>query len=136
MAKIIPLFLLFLIASSLVIQSKALSEASAGELPVERAIGFTGLMSWWDMIRSWPARLALFKHSPESRYRSGGASTPTGKVTEAATESWKMAEGTVEQAAESAAEIVNKAAHTAKKKLERTMSIHPRRKRDSSSAEL
>lgn len=72
----------------------------------------------------------------ERRYGSGGASTPTGKVTKAATESLKMAEGTVEQAAESAAEVANKAFHTAKKKLERTMSIHPRRKRDSSSAEL
>lgn len=76
MAKIIPLFLLFLIASSLVIQSKALSENPRGDakeksetsagVPVERAIGFTGLTSRWDMIRAW-ARLALFKHSPESR---------------------------------------------------------------------
>jgi hypothetical protein len=84
MAKIIPVFVLFLITSSLVIQSNALSEdsrgdkggdgkekseASSGESPgpIERAIGFTGLMSRWDMVRTW-AKLAWFKLSPESRF--------------------------------------------------------------------
>jgi hypothetical protein len=84
MAKIIPSVVLFLIACSLVIQSNGLSEntrgdedhdgkerseASSGESPrpVERAIGFTGLMSRWDMVRTW-ANLAWFKLSPESRF--------------------------------------------------------------------
>jgi hypothetical protein len=71
------------------------------------------------------------------RYGSSSASTPTGKVIEAATESLKIAEGTVEQAAESAAEVADKAVHAAKKTLKRTMSIHPSRKKDSrESAEL
>jgi hypothetical protein len=48
-----------------------------------------------------------------------------------------MAEGTIEQAAESAAEAADRAVHATKKTLKRTVSIHPRRKKNwRGSAEL
>lgn len=45
---------------------KKRSEESELPDPVKRAIGFTGLMSRWDTVRTW-VRLVWFKLGPESK---------------------------------------------------------------------